>query len=181
MRKHVIVEGMDGSGKDTVIRDLLDLFMGHFSLHERASTSLGGPVTNLIDWVLNDLRDMPDNPPMIYNRHPLISEPIYADKRLVNPGLRGQWRNLTWVNMHRRIAAEHCILVICEPPFSAIHANLLRSPGGHMPGVIENAAELYGRYARLVWPGVTIRYNYRKDTPDSLVKTIRNSLGRKAA
>ncbi len=182
-RRHIIVEGMDGSGKDTLIASL----MAHYSqdpypffLHERASTSLGGPVANLSDWVVKDLQAMPTHSRSVYNRHPLISEPIYAPRRRVNPGLRGKWQSHAWVNLHRSIASIHAVVIICHPPFSALHANLMRTPQGHMPGVIENAAELYDEYSKLVWPGATIRYNYRKDTLLDLTKSLSYFLGRKS-
>lgn len=180
-RKHIIVEGMDGSGKDWLIRDLMDLTMGEFVIHERASTSLGGPVARVDQWVLDDLGKMESQPASIYNRHPLISEPIYAPIRKVNPGLRGHWRNLTWIKQNSRLVANHCVLVICHLPLPHIKEYLQQSEVGHMPGVIEAAEYLHQAYSQFVWAGPTIRYNHHTTAPDHLLRSVQSFLGRRAS
>lgn len=175
-RKHIIVEGMDGSGKDTLIYDLIDLFPDH-TLHARASTSLGGPVPNVAVWTATDVTTMPKQAPSIYNRHPLISEPIYAPVRRVNPGLKPPWDSPAWVNAWARRAAPFCVVVLCQPPFIQIRSNLLRSgPMAHMPGVVENSWALYQRYALLTWPMSMIRYDYTRDSPAILAELIRKAM-----
>jgi hypothetical protein len=172
MRRHIIVEGMDGSGKDTLIESLLPLFPDHV-LHARASTSLGGPIANLAEWTVEDVTTMNTQPPSIYNRHPLVSEPIYANYRQIQRGLRGVWSNEAWVHTYRRLASTASVLVICQPPFSIVRANI-REAGAHahMPGVYEHMLELYTEYATLHWPGSIIRYDYTKDTPETLAGII---------
>jgi hypothetical protein len=171
---------MDGTGKDGLINELMIQFSPQFQVHERASTSLGGPVANLADWVVADMHNMPTNPPYIYNRHPLISEPIYAPRRKINPGLRGVWRNPPWIDTYLRFAAQHCVLVICQPPFATVADNLLRSGAdAHMPGVFEAAEELYKEYETFVWHGATIRYSYLRDSKESVARTIQSKLGRR--
>jgi hypothetical protein len=177
-RRHVIVEGMDGSGKDTLIEELLSL-MPELTLHARASTSLGGPLPNIEAWVVADTLAMEDSlPPSIYHRHPIISEPIYAPVRQVNPGLRGVWRNRVWINTYRSVISLHAVLVVCSPPFQVIQRNLLRDPHAHMPGVIHHMAYLDQEYRTLMWPGVVIRYNYQNDRPRNLARTLRSTLER---
>jgi hypothetical protein len=181
VRKHVIIEGMDGSGKDTLISTLMKLTRGEFRIHDRASTSLGGPVQNVADWVIRDLAEMPTNRPMFYNRHPLISEPIYAPRRGINPGLRGKWRVADWIHTHRLIAAQHCVLVICHPPFHVIHMNLSQSRDKHMPGVVAHAGDLYAAYQQIaypVWPGPMLRYDYRHDSAVNFLEALRRQLER---
>lgn len=172
MRKHIIVEGMDGSGKDTLISELLNLFPGHRP-HTRASTSLGGPVDDLAMWTAMDVRTMGDQAPSIYNRHPLISEPIYAPLRTINPGLRPPWDNSLWQLRYRREASRHVVLVVCHPPYYITSENL--DKGEHMPGVSENRLTLYTNYATLMWPGPVIRYDYTVSKPDVLADLIRKS------
>lgn len=180
MKRHIIVEGMDGSGKDTLIDKLmLHPAMRDHTRHTRASTSLGGPVQNLAQWTIDDVAAMPTNSPKVYNRHPLISEPIYAPHRRVNPGLRGAWRDRTWVHLNRLIAAEHCLVILCHPAFSTVHANLMRSPHGHMPGVVEHASKLYDSYTQLVWPGRVIHYNYRRDSFYGLLAIVNRMIEKK--
>jgi hypothetical protein len=173
VHRHIIIEGMDGSGKDTLINRLSQLMPGH-TLHKRASTSLGGPVADLAVWTATDVRTMADQPPSLYNRHPLVSEPIYAHIREVNGGLRPPWTNAVWVKTYQRLAADQALLVICQPPWAEVRKNLLRSgPDAHMPGVYSNAKTLYDAYANLLWPGAVVRYNYTTNSPETLVDTMR--------
>lgn len=173
--RSIIVEGMDGSGKDTLIRDLVATYPGH-TLHDRASTSLGGPVANLGEWVAKDAVRMIETGPWIYNRHPLISEPIYGRVRPNKPTI-DPFNNPAWLSAYRRIVGRESILVICQPPFHVVRATLeAQGPEAHMPGVYENALELYSKYAMLVWPGPTIRYNYTVDSTSTLVDLINRSL-----
>lgn len=167
--RHVVVEGCDATGKDNLISSLLTYTAPgiastpHFVLHERASTSLGGPVASLDAWVMNDVRAMATQPPAIYNRHPLISELIYHRYRRLNPGLRGKFRQPLWVKLHQRILASRCVVVFCAPPWEVVKQNLIDSGAdAHMPGVFENAQVLYLDYLRMAgeWPGTKMWYNY---------------------
>lgn len=169
--RSIIVEGMDGSGKDTLIRDLIPTFVDH-TPHERASTSLGGPVPNLAEWVARDASKMA-NHAWIYNRHPLVSEPIYGPIRPDRP-TEETFTNPAWLSAYRRIVARESVLVICQPPFHIVKATLdHQGAEAHMPGVYDNALTLYTKYSTLVWPGRTIRYNYMADELSSLVALLR--------
>lgn len=176
---HVIVEGPDGSGKDTLIGSLLELLHVH-TLHERASTSLGGPVPNLAAWVANDVRTMAHQRPSIYNRHPLISELIYSRYR-TDPAKRGfpspEWSHMAWRNAMRKQASQHAIVVFCQPPYHVLRRTVLdQGPGAHMPGVYENILEIYTDYATHLWPGINIRYDYTKDTAENVANKITHAL-----
>jgi hypothetical protein len=173
--RSIIVEGMDGTGKDTLIGTLREAFPDH-TLHVRASTSLGGPVNNLSSWVVQDAQTMDLTGPWIYNRHPLISEPIYGHirptKAIVEP-----FNNSAWLSAYRRIIARDCVVVICQPPWTTVQQTLIdQGPDAHMPGVFENARELYEMYAALVWPGRAIRYDYTKDKTESLIDSLTRML-----
>jgi hypothetical protein len=174
--RSLIIEGIDASGKDTVIRSLIAY--KHWAtpptLHERASTSLGGPVTELGAWVANDALEMHRTGPWLYNRHPLVSEPIYGPYRRVQPGVREPFNNPAWLDAWRRVVARESILVMCCPPYSTVVGTMARQgPTAHMPGVYENALPIYREYNRLVWPGITIRYDYTVDTVDTLINLIK--------
>lgn len=171
--RHLIIEGCDGSGKDTLI-DQLTQAMPELTQHPRASTSLGGPVASLDEWVERDLwaLRMDHTNRWIYNRHPLISEPIYAPVREVNPGLSGKFRDRNWCMMASETLARRSILVLCAPVLSEVSLNLRASIDGHMPGAVENWRHIYEQYERLVWPGTTIRYDYTRDTVQDLMKII---------
>jgi len=161
-KKHIIVEGMDGTGKDTLIQSLMTHpDFSRFSLHARASTSLGGPVDDLAGWVGDDLLMLwKTRKSFIYNRHPLISEPIYGQvrpkKTVVFP-----FNNASWLGAHRRMMANHAVVVLCEPPREVVMQTLKRQGNdAHMPGVVDNADMLYSLYSCLMWTGGLIRYDY---------------------
>jgi hypothetical protein len=172
VKRHIIVEGVDGSGKDTLIGQLMDPLQwrgrsNRFVLHERASTSLGGPVDNLGEWVARDATRMAEIPPSIYNRHPLISEPIYRTIRPNKP-MVPPFDNAAWVSAYRRIVAREAVLVICQPPLQTVLDTIKRQGrDAHMPGVYENAGQLWTMYSALVWSGTAFRYDYTK-SPNAL-------------
>jgi hypothetical protein len=173
MKRSILVEGCDGSGKDTLIASLLETYPGH-TLHDRASTSLGGPVANLAQWVEHDANRMHVTGPWIYNRHPLISEPIYAHYRAENPGFQSpEWASHEWIASYRRKVGNSSILVVCQPPMATVLTTLKhQGPDAHMPGVYENARALWTHYAMLTWPGKLIRYSYTTNTFKSLVDVL---------
>lgn len=176
MKRHVIVEGPDGSGKDTLIQELL-VALPNYVLHERASTSIGGPVKNLAEWVSNDVNTMEDQPRSIYNRHPLVSEKIYARYRQP-PGHREvEWQYPTWVDAMKNYASNHCVLVMCQPPLAIVEA-VIRTQGAdaHMPGVAENIRQIYADYVTYFWPGYVIYYDWTQGNVRDLVAHIEKAI-----
>lgn len=175
-QRSVIVEGMDGSGKDTLISDVLIPGLPGHTLHERASTSLGGPVPNLAEWVARDAVKMSETGPWIYNRHPVISEPIYGKYRKNKP-TEESFTNAAWLDAYRRIVAAESVLVVCSPPYYRVRETLReQGPDAHMPGVYENQLDLWLGYIELVWPGPIIRYDYTKDTLVNFSNTLARAL-----
>lgn len=158
--RHIIVEGPDGSGKDTLITSLLGHFPDH-TLHERASTSLGGPVPNLAAWVAKDVATMAEQPPSIYNRHPLVSELIYWRYRTPKAHPSAEWSHRAWREAMRRGAAPYAIVVFCHPPYHVVRRTILdQGPDAHMPGVYDNILDIYTDYSMYMWPGINIHYDY---------------------
>lgn len=180
--RHVIIEGFDASGKDTLIASLKDFKLRgkdepHFVLRERASTSLGGPIANLSEWVDDDLETMSRREPSIYNRHPIISELIYGP--LIRGHLVGRFTSTPWVRLAREVVAAHCLVVFCHPPFRVITENLERQgEAAHMPGVVKRAHKLYREYSRTIvgWRGTSITYDYTKGQQRELEAFIRNHI-----
>lgn len=173
MRRNILVEGMDGSGKDTLIGQLCELYQHSVTVHPRFSTSLGGPIAQgdeLAYLVADDALNMPLVEKLtLYNRHPIISEPIYCGLR---KGPVGMWASTSWLDSYRRFLGRYSAVVLCMPSFETVEANLLKNPEGQMAGVLENARELYDAYAALHWPGPIIRYDYNRDTPHTLVHLL---------
>ncbi|MET0416588.1 MAG: hypothetical protein ABW022_11275 [Actinoplanes sp.] len=174
--KHLIIEGMDGSGKDTLIQELMAYrgWPGEYKVHDRASTSLGGPVDSLAQWVEDDMAFIGNGKNnWIYNRHPLISETIYGDYRGHRKPIAPAFADAAWWTHCARIVGMHSIVIWVHPPY-AIVDKVLREQGlnAHMPGVYENRLQIYTRYALFQWPGESIRYDRTRDSVPALINTI---------
>lgn len=178
MLKHIIVEGCDGSGKTTLVTKLSHAL--GWPVHERASTSLGGPVTDVDLWALNDVNTMDKQPNSIYDRHPIISEVIYAPLvRKVKPA--GMFDDPSFGHNLRTIAATHALLVVCFPQYSFVRRNVFEDgPGieGQMAGVQDNLRELYNayKYVGSMWPTQVMWWNGWQSSPydfNKLVSDIR--------
>lgn len=139
----IITEGMDGTGKSTLIRSLSrDL---NIPVHDKASTSLGGPVDNIYDWAKQDIESWGTQPLSIYDRHPMISEMIYGpiargslDKRFLEPEASTLLKTMY----------EKSVIVLCAPPWHLVNKNLNQEPQPNW--VWANAEALYEEYAHLL-------------------------------
>lgn len=164
----IIVEGPDGSGKSTFIKEITAAFdLPHF---ERASTSAGGPVDNLADWTEKHLRSIPGpGKPHVLDRHPLISEPIYGP--IVRQMLPFKFDNRHWLRDQTHILSTRAVVVWCMPPVDRVAENVLH--GVQMPGVTEHILRIYWAYHTTMarWPGYSMMHNYTE--PDSLARALR--------
>lgn len=158
----IIVEGPDGSGKDTLINRLMEDFP-ELKRGPRACDSLLGPRDNLGIWLIDDWKSWSYSlSPRIYNRYPLLSEPIYSEI-LDRPYAKGF---LEVSSKLSGIVATQSLVLMCLPSLEKVRGNVDASRD--MPGVVENIDRIYSRYedlARGGWDGWVVRYNYqsRKD------------------
>lgn len=172
MLRHIIVEGPDGSGKTTLIDKLSSAL--RMPLHKRASDSIKGPELSTLDvWVNTDVNLMHRAAPSIYDRHPLVSEPIYGPVcRGKVPGMFNQdW----WVKTMTTRTAHYALLVMCLPPLDVCQEGM--SSGPQMAGVEANYVNLYHSYQRAVWPGVQVRYDRTRSDIMSILPAIRKVIG----
>jgi hypothetical protein len=171
MIRHIIVEGPDGAGKSTLVKRLVDT--GLFCQYPRASDSTKGPVTELGEWVRKAGLDMITCAPAVFDRHPLISEPIYGP--ICRGAMRPMFDNVGW--LHRHIAdLTLCALVIwCLPPFEEVQSNVVDPTVPQMSNVAANIATIYNMYRQVAeqWPGASMYCNYTRGTThmDHVIKT----------
>src|SRR3954452_1694073 len=110
--RHVIVEGPDGAGKTTLVDSLVQ---AGYARGNKASTSKGGPVDNLAEWGETEEAIMTASKvSMVYDRHPVISEPIYG--RTIRDASAAGYDNWQWLIKRRMFLYDHTMVVWCVPP-----------------------------------------------------------------
>ena len=115
----IVLEGPDGSGKTSLLQNLV----AHFKLpqHERACTS-SGPIDEVARWAHKDVTTLHTQPLSIYDRHPLISEYTYANaipERAVRPDFVSGWAPKLLQQFSQSV-----LLIMCIPPFSEVVKNV---------------------------------------------------------
>lgn len=157
----IIVEGPDGSGKTTFLREMSSL-VGKEIRQRDYVDSITGPVPDLFLWVKRDIQmwGQPGSREYIWDRHPMISEYIYG------PHVRGRvsegFDSVQAQLILRYIQAE-VKLIVCLPPFHEVLANIERDKGLQAPWVTRpNIAKIYSSYASLIknWPGQVQVWDY---------------------
>lgn len=141
----VIVEGPDGSGKSTLVRRLSEELS--VPVHPRACTSDNGidPAT-LRDWVDRDLH--PSSEGGLYDRHPLISEPIYGPiiRNFMADGFQDiEWLGTSMTKFRNRVKA----MIFCLPPWPFVETNVTKhheATTPHLEGVLKHSQGLYEMY-----------------------------------
>lgn len=170
----IIVEGVDGSGKDTLIERLLKDFGHELQLGPRASDSIKGPLTNLGGWLIRDIHEWAYiETTRVYNRYPVISEPIYG------PLLRGYIDPTVPQVMEacRRQLEQQALVVWCCPPLDRVTQNV--SKARDMPGVEENIRTLYKHYRQSErgWIGPKVSYDYSiKGTAEGSYHSVKQAV-----
>lgn len=159
----IILEGPDGSGKTTLLNMLThDL---ELPIHERFSTSTGGPIVNIFDAGRQDLLTWDDQPMSLYDRHPMISEPIYGSV------LRGNYDERFRKN---RISSDlfmgRGLVVFCMPPLDVARRNILVED--QLSGVVYHYDKLYAAYASRAASYSQRAFFYNYTTPNAYPQLV---------
>lgn len=153
----IVIEGPDGAGKTSLATKLHHQLDIPFA--PKASDSKTGPVKELTDWVDNDLLTWGSQEVKIYDRYPLISEPIYGPviRGGVPEKMTSQWMR-SRINTFRSMA----LVIWCLPPFEFVDKNVTNSADNQMEGVSEDIDALWALYAVAThtWSGTGIVYDY---------------------
>lgn len=156
--RHLVLEGPDGGGK-TILAEALLAEFPQLVRAERAATSLKGPIKNLAAWVRDQYIVM-DNSivPRLYDRHPVISEPIYGPiiRGYAEPG----FTHSPWLSSARIAMFTRTYVIWCIPPLEQVKKAV--SEDRDMPGVASNIEALHQRYLHEMkqWEGPGIRYDF---------------------
>jgi hypothetical protein len=169
----IVVEGVDGSGKSNLVGRLCQDF--DMDCEERVvnkdTTPVGG--VSLKSWVETDMRSWPRA--AIYDRHRLISEPIYA------PIMRGRladgFQDPLWFGSQYSLFWKHRPIVIyCMPPPEVVIKNVLDS-GEENAAVLKPISALYwlyhADYCRNMNKSNVILWDYTQDQYEDHLHYIR--------
>lgn len=158
MRRNLVIEGMDGSGKTTLIEYLRKDYprLGEV----RRACTAEGPITDIVGWTKHDVLYTRERG--LYDRHPLVSDRVYPAVL----GMKAQYTIRDLFNLTRKWQ-RNTVIVHCDPSLATIKRNLALDTGVQMDGVREHVDELYrqyyvatrhldNEYGLIVWP-----YDYR--------------------
>jgi hypothetical protein len=135
----LIVEGPDGAGKTSLIRRLsADL---RWPVAPKVVASDTTPMVNLGAWV--DANTQQGFQRKIFDRHRLISEPIYG------PSTRSQqdqnFLDLGWVaEMNWRFYTAKPILIYCIPSLETVRRNVINDPNN--AAIAKRITAIYSSY-----------------------------------
>ena len=157
----VVVEGPDGAGKTTLIRNLRQATDRYYvTLHN------SGPPHSILNvqCVTNWIEKMSGGRvPLICDRISLISEPIYGVELRGENILEGTYT----VDDVAIFLAKHVDRIIyCRPPTSVIEDHLRREP--QLQGVISSIREITARYDNVMkmlrhWGVKVIEYDWTEE------------------
>lgn len=137
----IIIEGPDGAGKTSLITKLTEVFP---ELHLMGRVVRKDTTTDidLVEWVRHD--NMLTWQPNIYDRHRLISEPIYGPiLRRSSPGF-DSW---PWmVQMTRQFYSRRPFMVYCLPPKEVVKANIYEDTANDNTAIIDVWEPIYNAY-----------------------------------
>lgn len=163
----IVVEGPDGAGKTTLIEALQERF--DLPVAPRVVTKDTIAMVDLRQWVDHNLDEGFQH--TIFDRHRLISEPIYGPVLRVEqePG----FNQLSWMAPRiRRFYDLEPIIIYCLPPLDVVRANVTDDPDNTY--VAEFIEPIYSAYVtraaidKCYSPGMTLVWDY-KNSP-----TIKN-------
>lgn len=134
----VVVEGPDGSGKSTLIDNLRLTCSRHFvSLRRSGPPKNADELTSIIRWMT---RMEVSLVPLICDRYPLISEPIYGNAIRGTNLLDGIYD----VDAQKAIFKSVDRVIYCRPPTSVIYHKIHANP--QLKGVVEKIEEITQNY-----------------------------------
>jgi hypothetical protein len=172
----IVVEGPDGAGKTTLIEVLVDLLQ--LPVADRVVGKDTQAMVNLKAWTEANVDKGFQK--VIYDRHRLISEPIYG------PILRDEpqdgFVNLVWMTeMMRKFYAAKPVLIYCLPPIETVFDNVFYDVENDNSAVEGRIARIYSAYvARAAIDKAnhfnTLTYDYTQQPPDLVADRVRSYL-----
>ena len=141
----IVVEGCDGSGKSTLLENARIEIPKRYFLQVRHSCRPLSPV-HIRDF-LTMVEPAGEYLNIMIDRHPLISEPIYANILRGGNDLTLQYPDwLTFEDRAKHLARTVNRVIYCRPSFEAIRRNVSVNP--QLAGVVDKLPFLVEAYDR---------------------------------
>ncbi|MGE3487401.1 MAG: hypothetical protein AB7L09_21995 [Nitrospira sp.] len=128
----IVLEGLDGSGKSTLAQRLSEDLQ--LPIHERASSSIKGPVRDLWSWTIRDVHTLHEQPAAIYDRHPFVSNYIYGP--IIHGRIQPEFLDDRVRAVYQKWM-QNVLVIFCDPGDEPMGQNLA-SDTNQMPGVAEH-------------------------------------------
>lgn len=137
----IIIEGPDGSGKTTLIKQLAGVTQ--LPIAPRVVSKDAEAQVDLVEWVEQNLKQ--GFQATMFDRHRLISEPIYG------PTLRAKaepmFDNFIWLsNQLHRFYGMGPVIIYCLPPFEAVWESVRSDPDNKVVHDERTARAIYNLY-----------------------------------
>lgn len=165
----IVVEGPDGGGKTTLIKVLEDYF--EFPIAPRVVSQDAEALVDLKAWTEANVAG--GWSATIYDRHRLISEPIYGPilRNNSEPG----FNDFMWLyNMNNMFRRCNPIVIYCLPPEAAVRSNVENDPDNKV--IAPKIKRIYRAYvAKAATDALSIgalHYDYTSHTLSQLLKTV---------
>lgn len=160
----IIVEGPDGAGKTTLVRHMAEKFM--IPVAERVVAKDTHPIdgVDLKQWTEKNLKAGLQW--MIFDRHRLISEPIYS--ACMNRKTHEGFDDIHWLTARMiDFTRIHAFIVYCIPPYMVVENNLRDDEDN--TSIWGYSESIYNAYVAAaagdVARGQAVMFNYKHD-PD---------------
>ena len=134
----IVVEGPDGAGKSTLIDNLrLSTDRHYVSMRRSGPPKEANEIGCIIRWI----QRYSGPTPLILDRHPFISEPIYGPILRGSSLLEGEY-TVTDIEDHFRAHVNR--VIYCRPPTSVIARKM--HDNQQLKGVVERIDQITQRY-----------------------------------
>jgi hypothetical protein len=154
----IVIEGPDGAGKSVLVKKLAKAFdIPIAPRKDRILPDNQGPIDDICGWVDRDILNWGACELAIYDRYPLISEPIYG------AAIRGEIpdkMSTGWMRARYNSFRSMSLVIWCVPSYDRVRANVDKSE--QMKGVTDEIDVIWAMYAvqANTWPGVGMTYDY---------------------
>lgn len=158
----IIVEGPDGGGKSTLVKQMQDRY--GLRVAPRVVSKETTAMVDLKDWVENNLEEGPQW--LLFDRHRLISETIYGPiiRGYAEDGFDSVTGMMLWM---KRFYELEPLIIYCMPPYRMVSANVRDDPDNTaVAWRIEAIYQAYAARAAMDYalsPGSTVIWDYTTD------------------